>query len=117
MKHLTRPTMLLIGILFLTACTTGIFTATTTTTTYTHEGKTYQVQHFDDGKTSNVTMFEMVNGERQFAGFYTVGETRADEEVNRRNIRNVIDNGEEIGEREKKSQPSIDFNVLDFGGE
>ncbi len=110
MKLVFKRFLPLTFVLFLAACVG--FISQTTSTFYQYEGKTYEVQEFK-GNVGNVTMFEIVDGERKFIGFYTLGDPKPEEEVNRRRITNVVENGTQVGEPEVKTQRSIDLELRD----
>ena len=60
-------------LLTLTACSmTGY--ARTKETTYLMNGKTYVLQEFTFQKEHNLTLFEVVDGERSFTAFHEPGE-------------------------------------------
>lgn len=113
MKFFSQRFFALPFVLLLAACSVPAFNATTTSTYYEYEGKTYEVQDFRGGDTRNVTMFEYIGGERKFRGFYTTDEDKPEEAENKRNITTVVENGAQIGEPEKKSQRSFDLTIRD----
>lgn len=116
MKKFSRLSIALPFVILLASCSTAaVFTARTTTTTYEYEGKTYEIQELRSKDVHNVTMYEIVDGERKFSGFYTVDPDGAkpEEEGHARNISTVIREGTLVGEPEKKAQRSIDFAITD----
>lgn len=71
MKCFSRRLIALSVVALLTACD-GFFTGEETTSTYTYDGKTYEVVRYHNDDAHTVTMYEMVKGERKFAGFHEV---------------------------------------------
>ena len=108
----------------LSACIGG--TAAYTDYTFVHNGKTYVVQDFSFGPTQNVTLFEVVDGERKFVGFVdgdgiSIHSLRTkpipEEEGHRRTIMTVMQQGEQQGEPTTRYQESIRQFPDFFGGE
>ena len=96
------------ALMFLGACI-AINTQTTTVTAYEHDGKLYHVEDIAEEKSKSddvdrtVTMWQVVDGKRQFVGFYTAGETPPDkdeipaESGHKRTILTVVQQGRSVG--------------------
>ena len=102
-------------VLSFAACRGPAFLSNTISNFYEYEGKTYEVQEFH-GNVSNMTMYEIVDGEKKFRGAYSlaVGAKLTPAELeNKRRIENVIANGKKIAPAKRKQQPSVDFTIVD----
>ena len=98
----------------LSACPVGI--ALYTDYTFLHDGKTYVVQDFSFDGTQNVTLYEVVDGERKHRGFVdeedlSFNDLRTkpipEEKGHKRTIMIVIQQGEQQGEPTTRHQESL----------
>lgn len=99
MKYIFRRFYALFFALLLAACQgTNSAESVTTTTTYTHQGMTFQVVEYNDDKVRNVTMYKMVDGGQEITGFYTIGPdgAKTGESGSERIIAAVINEGVKV---------------------
>lgn len=104
--------------------------ARTAETTYTLDGKTYILQEFDFADQHNFTLFQVVDGQREFAAFYEPDDKAngppvdvfngeiPEEEGHLRTIMTVAQKGEQHGDTTYRKQDSINAARVfdpDFG--
>ena len=114
MKSFLKRCLTLTLVTFLTACTSFAFTATKKSTFYEYEGKTYEVQEYYGNNVANFTLYEIVDGDRKFAGYYEDDKKLpTDEQEAKQHIETIIADGKQVGDPEIERQRSIDFTIRD----